>query len=62
MDTLTPDMLKAIHEQNLPKEVENTLIEILFNERSHKDEEWSNDAIPVIKAVIDEKARSGDNK
>jgi len=60
MDALNTDMLMAVKKLNLDKQDEDIVIEILYNERVHKNEEWSTDAVRSFKAKIDDLADKGD--
>ncbi len=53
MEAINSDMLEAIRELQLDKADEDLLVEILFNERAHKSEEWSADAVKAFQALID---------
>jgi len=60
MDAINGDMLEAIRELKLDKADEDMLVEILFNERTHKSEEWSTDAVKSFQALIDNLLEGGD--
>lgn len=53
MTPINVDMYEAIQELELDKIDEDMLVEILFNERVHKSEEWSSDAIKSFQVLID---------
>lgn len=53
MESINTDMLNAIRELDLDKADEDMLIELLFNERVHKSEEWSTDAVKYFQGLID---------
>lgn len=59
MDAINSDMLEAIRDLQLDKDDESALIEILFNERSHKNEEWTTDAAKSFQALIDKLMEGG---
>jgi len=61
MEAINGDMLEAIRELQLDKTDEDALIEILFNERTHKSEEWSTDAVKAFQTLVD-KLLKGDEK
>lgn len=60
MEAINGDMLEAIRELQLDKADEDTLVEILFNERTHKSEEWSTDAIKAFQGLIDKLMEGSD--
>ena len=60
MEAINSDMLEAIRELELDEADETTLIEILFNERVHKSEEWSTDAVRAFQSIIDKLMGAGD--
>jgi hypothetical protein len=60
MEAINEDMLEAIHELQLDKADEGMLIEILFNERTHKSEEWSTDAVKAFQTLIDKLLKGGE--
>lgn len=60
MEAINVDMLNAIRELRLDKTDEDMLIEILFNERSHKSEEWSSDAVKAFQSLIDAASIGGE--
>lgn len=60
MEAINTDMLEAIRELQLDKADEDVLIEILFNERSHKSEEWSTDAVKEFQSLINKVSAGGE--
>ena len=59
MDLLNSDMLAAVKELGLSESDEQTIIDILYDERIHKNEEWSNDAVKLFISKIDEVTSNG---
>lgn len=60
MEAINGDMLAAIRELQLDKADEDMIVEILFNERTHKSEEWSTDAVKAFEELIDKLFEGGD--
>lgn len=60
MEAINSEMLEAIRELKLDKDSEDMLVEILFNERAHKSEEWSTDAVKAFQGLIDKLFEGGE--
>lgn len=54
MDLLNADMLDAVKELGLSEHDEQLITDILYDERIHKNEEWSNDAVKSFIDKIDD--------
>lgn len=52
-DYLNQDMTDALNAIEMPEEGKQMLNTILFQERSHKDQEWDDDAVTVIVRLLE---------